>query len=258
MALKELESIIKRLRAKDGCPWDQEQTHESLKGCMLEEAYEVVEAVNNHDDDNLVEELGDVLLQVVMHAAIAEEEDRFSMDDIIDGISEKMIRRHPHVFGNENAKSADEALRNWEEIKSGEKGNPSLLEELQKIPKALPANIRAEKIQKKAAQAGFEFEKTEDVIRKVYEELSELENTIKVGEESQNLDKFGDVMFQVINLSRFLGLNAENTLTNATETFINRLGSVERLVNQRGLKLSEQTPEQLDLLWEEVKNHRHI
>lgn len=247
-------AIIAKLRAKDGCPWDREQTHESLKSCLIEETYEVIEAIDNKDEENLKEELGDVFLQVMMHAQIADEEKYFTIDDVIQEISEKMVRRHPHVFGTAIVKDSDQVLENWEDIKKKEKKEAcSLYEELKAVPKAFPAGIRAVKIQKKAAKAGFEFPDIYDVLMKVHEELSELETEIVDGSKEAIEEELGDLMFSVIILSRFLSVNAENSLTNATEKFINRLGSIENLAKQRKLSLSEMSLEQLKELWEEVK-----
>ena len=252
-----------------GCPWDREQTHESLKSCMIEECYEVVEAVNNKDMSNLREELGDVLLQVVMHAVIAEETEKFTIADVIQDISEKMIRRHPHVFGTEERlcneislgkdkkqkqiKTAEDVLQNWDQIKKEEKNENTGAEALNRIPKALPANIRAQKVQKKAAKFGMEFENYEQVLGKVYEELEEMETERKLGHKTQFEEEFGDLMFSIINLSRFLHINAENSLTNATDKFINRFIGVESLAMKQGKHLCDLSPEQVDALWREIK-----
>ena len=223
---EEFLKVIEILRSENGCPWDREQTHASLKQCMLEEAYEVIDGIEAYecagDYKNLREELGDVLLQVVLHAQIAREEGYFTMEDIVDEICEKMIRRHPHVFGDKEAVNSTESLKLWEDIKKQEKKEDTLADTLNRVAKAFPANIRAEKIQKKAAKSGFEFESMEQVLGKVKEELAELEEVIeqnKKAEKQQNdrlEEEFGDLMFSMINLSRFLGLNAENSLTNAT------------------------------------------
>jgi len=255
--------VIATLRSENGCPWDREQTHASLKQCMMEEAYEVMDGIQTYeetgDDKNLKEELGDVLLQVVMHAQIAAEEGRFTMEDVVDEICEKMIRRHPHVFGEASATDSDAVLEQWEEIKKKEKAEETLADTLGRVAKAYPANIRAEKVQKKAAKTGFEFESMEQVLGKVKEELAELEEVIaekKAGKLTGNErveDEFGDLMFSMVNLSRFLGLNAENSLTNATNKFINRCVGIELLAQQRGAKLSQMSAEEIDALWQSVK-----
>lgn len=253
----ELMEIVRRLRSKDGCPWDREQTHESLKTCLIEECYETVEAINNNDSTNLCEELGDLLLQVVLHSIIAEETDEFNIMDVVSEISKKMIRRHPHVFGDMTAKDSQEVLKNWENIKQLEKNNITLEEELLNVPKALPANIRAEKIQKKAAKAGMDFEDTNQVLNKVSEELKELQESLILGQKDHIEEEFGDLLFTMINLSRFLQLNAENSLTNATNKFINRFIDVFSLAKGKGLNLCDMSPSEQDALWEENKMNYH-
>lgn len=245
--------IIRKLRSKEGCPWDREQTHESLRTCMLEECYEAIEAINNKDNENLCEELGDILLQVALHSVIAEETKEFNINDVISGVADKMIRRHPHVFGDVKVEDAEGVIKNWEEIKKTEKKTSNIKEELLNIPKALPANIRAEKVQRKAAKNGMDFEDYKQVLNKVYEELEELKESIEIGDKSNISDEFGDVMFSMINLSRFLQLNAENSLTNATNKFINRFVDVFTLAESKGHNLCELSPLEQDALWREVK-----
>ncbi len=245
--------IIRVLRSPQGCPWDREQTHESLKTCLLEECYETIEAINNSDQDNLCEELGDILLQVALHSVIAEETKEFTIDDVITKETEKMIRRHPHVFGEATVQNAQEVLDNWEVIKSQEKSDVNIVDEIKKIPKAFPATIRAEKVQKKAAKAGMDFIDKNQVLEKVDEELTELKEAIKIGDKRLIQEEFGDVLFSLINLSRFLQINAENSLTNATNKFINRFVDVFVLAESRGRSLYELNPAQQDDLWREVK-----
>jgi len=252
-SFEEFMDIIRKLRSKEGCPWDREQTHESLKSCLLEECYETIEAINNKDKENLCEELGDVLLQVALHSVIAEEEKEFTIDQVMEAETKKMIRRHPHVFGDVSAPDSQSVIKNWEEIKLKEKKASNIAEEVIGVPKALPANIRAEKVQKKAAKSGMDFEGYEQVLEKVEEELEELKESIKNGEQSMILEEFGDVMFTMINLSRFLQLNAENSLTNATNKFINRFVDVFTLAESRGKSLCELSPAEQDDLWREVK-----
>ncbi len=251
-SFEEFMDIIRKLRV--GCPWDREQTHESLKSCLLEECYETVEAIDNKDKENLCEELGDILLQVALHSVIAEETKDFTIQDVIREEAQKMIRRHPHVFGDVQVEDADGVIRNWDEIKKQEKKSNSIADELLAVPKALPANIRAEKIQKRAAKCGMDFEGYEQVLEKVYEELEELKNSIETGDKSNIQEEFGDVMFSIINLSRFLQLNAEYSLTNATNKFINRFVDVFALAVSRGQDLCELSTTEQDDLWREVKN----
>jgi tetrapyrrole methylase family protein / MazG family protein len=253
-SFEEFMEIIRKLRSEEGCPWDREQTHESLKSCLLEECYETIEAINNKDDENLCEELGDILLQVALHSVIAEETKEFDIGEVISGEAMKMIRRHPHVFGDTVVNNSNEVLKNWEEIKKKEKKANNLAEELLEVPKALPATIRAEKIQRKAAKSGMDFEDTKQVLNKVFEELEELKESIDSGDKRDIEEEFGDVMFSMINLSRFLQLNAENSLTNATNKFINRFVDVFALAVSRGQNLCELSPIEQDDLWREVKN----
>ncbi len=249
----DLMDIIRKLRGEGGCPWDREQTHESLRSCMIEESYEAVEAIDNKDYRNLCEELGDVLLQVALHTAIAEEKNEFTIEEVIQEECEKMIFRHPHVFDQVKELTASKVLLNWDELKKKEKNITMESEELLKVPKALPANIRAEKVQKKAAKVGMEFESYEQVIEKVYEELEELKIAKENGCSNDMEEEFGDLMFSIVNLSRFLRINAENSLTNATNKFINRFVRIERLAHENGKRLKDLSVTQLDELWVQVK-----
>jgi len=221
-SFEEFIEIIKRLRSKDGCPWDREQTHESLKQSLIEECYEVIEAINNKDYENLCEELGDILLQVAMHSAIAEEAGEFTVNDVITQETNKMLRRHPHVFGDAVAKTSQQVIENWEAIKDKEKKDLSLKEELNSIPKSLPANIRAEKVIKKAVKYGMSLESSKNLIEDISNSLGRLEKTLEIGEKSRIYDEYGSVLLKMIKLSLVLQINAENSLTNATNTFINR------------------------------------
>ena len=256
-SFEDFEKIIARLRAKDGCPWDQVQTHVSLRDGIIEEAYEVVDGIDTYqatgDDSNLCEELGDVLMQVVMHARIAEEEGRFTMADVIRGISEKMIRRHPHVFGTAKADTPEEGLKNWEEIKQKEKHEETVTAGMKRVAKALPANIRAAKVQKKAAKVGFDFEDYRQAM-KVEEELGEVMEAAEKGTSEAVFEEFGDLMFSAVNLSRFFDVNVENALTNATEKFINRFEYIERTAERRGVNLKDMTIQEMDELWSEIKH----
>lgn len=257
-SFEDFEKIIARLRAKDGCPWDQVQTHVSLRDGIIEEAYEVVDGIDTYqatgDDSNLCEELGDVLMQVVMHARIAEEEGRFTMADVIRGISEKMIRRHPHVFGTAKADTPEEVLKNWEEIKQKEKHEETVTAGMKRVAKALPANIRAAKVQKKAAKVGFDFEDYRQVAMKVEEELGEVMEAAEKRTSEAVFEEFGDLMFSAVNLSRFFDVNVENALTNATEKFINRFEYIERTAERRGVNLKDMTIQEMDELWSEIKH----
>jgi tetrapyrrole methylase family protein / MazG family protein len=249
----EFMDIIRQLRSENGCPWDKEQTHESLKTCLIEECYEVIEAINNKDVKNLREELGDILLQVALHTAIAEEKMEFDIQGVINEVSEKMIRRHPHVFGDKVAMDSTQVLGNWEEIKKQEKKEKNVSESIIKVPKALPANIRAEKVQKKAAKVGLEFDDFDQALEKVYEGIEELKKARKVVDFDDISEEYGDLMFYVVNLSTFLQLNAENSLTNATDKFINRFVGTERIAMAEGKRFDQLSIEELKALWGRIK-----
>lgn len=250
--------VIKTLRSENGCPWDREQTHASLKQYMLEEAYEAVDGIQTYEENgdytNLKEELGDVLLQVVLHAQIAAEEGHFTIEDVIHGICEKMVRRHPHVFdaGTAGADTPEQVVELWEKEKKKEKKEETLSDALQHVAKAYPANVRAEKVQKKAAKYGLEFESAQQVFGKVAEELTEFQEAVNQGSERMD-EEFGDLMFSMINLSRFLRLNAENSLTKATNKFINRCIDIELLSHEREKELSQMSAEEIDALWQSIK-----
>ncbi len=244
----EFVDIIRTLRSESGCPWDREQTHESLKTCLIEECYETVEAVNNKDEDNLCEELGDLLLQVIMHSVIAEETDGFNIGDVISKVSDKMIRRHPHVFSDITVSSTEEVLDNWEEIKKTEKKDKSLKNELLSIPKAFPAAIRAEKALKKASKAGLIDINAGEVLDSLSSMTDRLRNALKNNDREQIPDIYEDVCFTIIELSLVLHLKAENSLTNATNKFINRLVDVLNLAESKGRNLYDSSLTEQDAM----------
>ncbi|MEO7318842.1 MAG: nucleoside triphosphate pyrophosphohydrolase [Chthoniobacteraceae bacterium] len=251
--IDQLVAIVAMLRAPGGCPWDREQTHASLRGGLLEEAYEVVEAIDNSDDENLREELGDLLLQSVFHAQIAVEEGRFNFDDVARSISEKLVRRHPHVFGEDRCVDSDAVLKRWDEIKRAEKGDSIAKSVLDGIPGSLSALMRAQKLQKKAARVGFDWDAAAPVIAKVREELAEVEAAIVSQNADALEDEIGDVLFSVVNLARKLKIDAEVALHRATNKFVARFHAVEALAGERSLALEKMTLAELDLLWDEVK-----
>lgn len=253
-SFEDLKSIMKRLRSKDGCPWDQKQTHNSLKHAALEEVYEVIEAIDNEDMANLREELGDVLLQVVFHAQIATEHDAFDVEDVIHELCEKLIRRHPHVFSNPEEISSEEVITNWNAIKQVEKNHISVSEDMKKIPKAMPALMRAVKVQKKATEVNFDFKEVADAMAKVYEEIEEFKEACEEGDFDHMNEEYGDLLFGIVNISRFFKLNPEFSLTNATEKFINRFEGIENLARKQGLSIRDMTLEDMDKLWEQLKN----
>ncbi|WP_448820277.1 nucleoside triphosphate pyrophosphohydrolase [Cetobacterium sp.] len=244
----ELIEIIKKLREPDGCPWDREQTLESLKPHLLEETYEVLEAMDE-GGEKLKGELGDLLLQVVFQSNICEEQGEFKIEDVIDTISKKMIRRHPHVFGKKvEIKTSDEVLVNWEKIKKEEKEHAERASILDGVPKGMPALLRAEKLQKKASKVGFDWSEVHGVIDKVEEEIGELRYEIMSGDEEKAKEELGDLFFALVNLSRHLGVNPELCLNEASNKFERRFRYVEK-----NCDLEEATLEQMDRLWEESK-----
>lgn len=244
---KELYEIVKRLRIE--CPWDREQSNESIKAATIEEAYEVIEAIDNNNYDELKKELGDLLLHVIFHSVIASESSHFQLEDVIDSISEKLIRRHPHVFGNIEVNGAEEVKKNWESIKLTE-GRDSVLDG---VPKLLPALQRAHRLQEKASKVGFDWEKKEDVWKKVIEEIEEMHASEKLESHADLENEIGDVFFAMVNYARFLGVNPENALRRTNEKFIRRFNYVEKKVNSGGGKINETSLQQMDRYWEESK-----
>lgn len=242
-----LHSIMAQLRGPEGCPWDREQTHASLKPYLIEEAYEVIDAIDEGAGATLSEELGDLLLQIAFHAQLADEEGRFNLADVIDGISDKMVRRHPHVFGAETASSAEQVRDRWEEIKRGEGRRL-----FGGLPNHLPALLRAQRVGEKAANIGFDWRSPEPVLAKVKEELRELEDEFG-GDPTRIHDELGDLLYAVANLARHLGMNAEEALRGATRKFEGRVEQVQTLAEGRGIELTEVDDSVLDGLWEEVK-----
>ena len=248
--------IIARLRGKDGCPWDREQTHESIRQNFIEETYEAIEAIDTKDTELLKEELGDVLMQVVFHALMEEEAGKFDFSDVADGVCHKLIIRHPHVFGNVVAADSDQVLKNWDAIKMETKAQKTQSEVMDSVSKALPALMRSQKVQKKAAKAGFDWEDISGALDKVSEETEELKQAIDNSSQEHCLEELGDLLFSVVNVSRFLDLDSEYALTVACDKFIDRFKSVEFLASQRGINMKEASLRQLDALWEEVKASR--
>lgn len=246
--------IMRVLRGENGCPWDKAQTHESLKGAMLEEACEAIDAIDKNDMNNLCEELGDVLMQVVVHAEIEREKGGFALEDVIDGISRKMIFRHPHIFADERADTPEEVLLNWEKNKKKEKGFKTQTEVLESVPKSLPALIRARKIQSKAADVGFDFENLYETIEKLEEEIGEFKAALNCGKDKIS-EEYGDILFSTVNISRFLGLNPEFSLTNSSEKFINRFRYIERSALSDGKTLEDLTIDEMNAIWESAKQY---
>lgn len=245
--------IVARLRAPGGCPWDREQTHQSLVPGLLEEAYEVAEAIRAEDDENLREELGDLLLQVVMHAQIASEEGRFTLSEVSREIADKLVRRHPHVFGESAARDTGAVLKQWDAIKQAEK-NSENAGYLAGLTKALPALMRAQKAQTKAARVGFDWSVLPDVIAKVDEELGETKEAISSQQSAAVGDEIGDLLFAVVNLARKSGLDAETVLAAATEKFISRFHAMEDELRSQGKQLGKVDLAEMDTVWNRLKS----
>ncbi|KXG75241.1 Nucleoside triphosphate pyrophosphohydrolase [Fervidicola ferrireducens] len=252
-SIRDLVDIMARLRGENGCPWDKAQTPETLKPFLLEEAYEVMDAIDSGDPKELSEELGDLLLQIVFLSRIGEEKGEFKFDDVVNIICEKMIRRHPHIFGEKRLESAEEVLKHWEEIKKEEKEVKSYAETMDKIPESFPALMRAYKVQEKAARVGFDWENVDGALEKVYEELNELKEVYKGDDRGKIMEEIGDLFFAMVNVARFLGVNPELALREATNKFIRRFKYVEETSSKMGKKLQEMTLEDMDRLWDEGK-----
>lgn len=251
--VNDLIDIVEILRSPGGCPWDIEQDHKSIRRDFLEETYEVIEAINKEDRDGLLEELGDVLLQVVFHTQIEREKNSFDLNDVADGVCKKMIERHPHVFGNVNAETSEQVLENWDVIKKQTKQQKSQTESMLSIPREFPALMRADKVQKKAAKVGFDWDSVDGALDKVSEELAELKEAITMGVVENANEELGDLLFSVVNVSRFISVDSEEALTNATDKFIDRFSKVEKMANDRGLNMKETELSELDKLWDEAK-----
>ena len=244
--------IVARLRAPGGCPWDREQTHESLLPSLIEEAYEVAGAVRARDDANLREELGDLILLAVMHSEIAKEAGRFHIGEVLQEVTAKLIRRHPHVFGASDVRDTDGVIKQWEAIKREEKDGAAG-HYLADLPAALPALMRAQKAQKKAARVNFDWTEISDVVAKIDEELAETKEAIASRDAERIADEIGDLLFAVVNLARKSELDAETSLQKATDKFVTRFGQVEEALSARGQKLGEVGLEELDEIWNAVK-----
>ncbi len=253
----DLIEIVRILRAPGGCPWDRAQTHSSIRSNFIEETYEAVEAIDTGDKELLKEELGDVLLQVALHAEMEREADSFDIGDICDGICKKLIVRHPHVFGDKSADNADQALTNWDAVKMQTKSQTTQTQAMQSVSKALPSLMRAEKIQKKAAKVGFDWDKAEGALESLTQECLELEAAVKSGDSGNQYEELGDVLFSAVNVSRFLGIDSEKALYDACDKFINRFSGVEALASERGIDMKTASIEQLNSLWDEVKKNNY-
>lgn len=246
-----LRQVVATLRAPGGCPWDMKQTHQSLKKYLIEESYEVLEAIDEDDEDHLAEELGDVLLQVLLHAQIGEEEGMFTVDDVIQNLSDKLIRRHPHVFGDEKVETAEEVAGLWNRVKEGEKEtSPSQFDD---VTKGLPGLMRAHELQKTAAKVGFDWDEVEPIWQKIQEELSEFKEAVQEKTFEDQEDELGDLIFALVNLARFYKIDPEVAVHRTNQKFIARFQHIEKRVKEKGLQLEKLSLEELDHFWEEAK-----
>ena len=246
-----LRGIVARLRSPGGCPWDREQTHESLRAALIEECYEAVEAIERADDANLREELGDLLLHVVMHAHMAGERKAFGFEEVVEGVCEKLIRRHPHVFGEANVAGSAQVVRLWEQIKRREKGEA--LSVMDDLPSGFPALLRAQHAQKKAARVGFDWDDLSDVLGKVAEEIDELREAVSRPDGNNIEEELGDLLFSMVNLARKLGVDAETSLAGATRKFVRRFRAVEAEIVAGGRAIEQASAAEMNALWDRNK-----
>ncbi|MGN0613851.1 MAG: nucleoside triphosphate pyrophosphohydrolase [Porcipelethomonas sp.] len=256
--INDLLEIMRILRSPGGCPWDMEQTHQSIRKDFIEEVYEAVEAIDLDDVELLREELGDVLLQVAFHCQIENEKDHFTFDDICDELCKKLIVRHPHVFGQLTVSDSDEVLRNWDSIKKETKGQKTYADTLESVARSLPALMRAQKLGKRAMRAGMDFRSTEDAFECIKLETAELEEAIRDGERQHIEEEFGDLLFSCVNTARHLGIDAEEALTKASEKFIERFKETEKLVTLSGAEMTALSIDELDVFWRQAKKTKTV
>ena len=249
--VQEIVDIMAKLRAPDGCPWDQKQDHVSLKPFLIEESCEVLDAIDDNNMEELKEELGDVLMNIVFHAQLAKEKNIFNFQDVAQSISEKMIRRHPHVFDESCDLTADEVETQWQKIKAEEKSHRESI--LEGIPRSMPALARSQKLQKRAAKVGFDWPDSTGVLAKVREEFDELEEAVSSGNSKDIEEEFGDLLFSMVNLARHLNINADHSLNSSNNKFIRRFTSVEKSCKDQQKNIEEMSLEELDQIWDQVK-----
>lgn len=254
----DLVDIMKLLREPGGCPWDAEQTHTSIKKNLIEETYEVIEAINKDDKALMCEELGDLLMQVVFHAQMESETGCFTFDDVANGVCQKLIERHPHVFGTVKADTVDEVLTNWDAIKRKTKGQKTTGDAIMSVPRELPALMRAAKVQKKAADVGFDWQSISGALDKLDEEIAELRSAISAGDKANACEELGDVLFSAVNVSRFMHCDAEEALTDATDKFASRFIEVERMASDSGADMKALSLNELDELWNSAKQKQDL
>lgn len=252
-AIERLIEIVRILRGDNGCPWDKAQTHKSLKQCLIEEAYEVCDSIDKNDSKSMEDELGDVLLQVVFHSLLAKESSEFEFKDVSNMSCEKMIRRHPHIFSKEDGKTIDKALERWENVKRQERGDSSISDEMNDIPKILPALTKSYKIQSKARNVGFDWENVSGALEKIDEEKNELIEAFEKDDKDMITDEIGDLLFSVVNISRFSGVNPEEALNSTSQKFIKRFSYVETEAAKMQIPLKEMSFDEMNSLWEDAK-----
>lgn len=253
-SINDLLDIVRLLRSEGGCPWDREQTHQSIRSDLIEETCEVIEAIDLEDAELLREELGDVLLQVVFHCRIEEEQSSFKFDDVCDEVCKKLIIRHPHVFGDVTADTTDQVLKNWDTIKMETKGQERYTDTLTSVAKSLPALMRAQKVGKRAMRAGMDFRCAEDAVACIGGEKAELDAAIASGNKADIEEEMGDLLFSCVNAARHLGIDAELALKSATEKFIKRFSVTEDLVSEEKLDMKNLPIEELDIYWDKAKS----
>lgn len=251
--INRLIEIVKKLRSPEGCPWDREQTHKSILNCFLDEVYEFFEAVEQSDTEHMKEELGDLFLQIVLHAQIASEDNKFDINDVAKEISDKLIRRHPHVFGTVEVSSSEEVLVNWEKIKKGEKGKENRKYLVDGIPNALPALFRAEKVQRRVAKVGFDWDDSQAALDKVDEEIHEFREAVLSGNDQHAFEELGDIIFALVNVARHHNISAEDAVRNTTNKFVRRFKFIEDKFKELGMDINNSTLEEMDRYWEESK-----
>ena len=251
--INDIVEIMRLLRAPGGCPWDAEQTHESIKKNLIEETYEVVEAINKKDNELLCEELGDLLMQVVFHACMESEKDVFDFDDVCNGVCQKLVERHPHVFGETKISGVEDVLTNWDDIKRKSKGQKTTTQSMLSVPRELPALMRATKLQKKAADVGFDWNDVSGALDKLEEEIAELRAAIANKDKENIAEELGDILFSAVNVSRFVKTDAEEALTAASDKFLSRFTKVETLAKEREIDMKSVGIDELDKLWDEAK-----
>lgn len=251
--IDDLLEIMRDLRKPGGCPWDREQDHHSIRNDFIEETYEAIDAIDRESTVDMCEELGDVLLQVVFHSQIEAEKNGFDFQDVCDGICKKLIERHPHVFGEISVKNSREVLENWDTIKQKSKHQTTFTDTLKSVPMSFPALMRADKVQKRAKKAGFDWDNVKDASQKLDEELEEFKEALLENDGTHAEEEFGDLLFSMVNVSRFMGINSEKALHAATDKFINRFEKTEIIAQKKGIDMKKSSLETLDRLWEEAK-----